>query len=87
MKKRIWIALIMVVGVIVALFGILIGLRSDRQSGIKIGVLSPLTGNRASYGSSLVNGLTLAVEEINSASGMNSVDPLSTDFRRALTVI
>jgi branched-chain amino acid transport system substrate-binding protein len=38
---------------------------------IKIGLIGPLTGDAASYGSDVINGAKIAVEEINSAGGIN----------------
>ena len=45
---------------------------SDSASGepILLGTISPNTGNRAAYGTAIVNGVNLAVEEINAAGGV-----------------
>ncbi|MDD3430198.1 MAG: ABC transporter substrate-binding protein [Oscillospiraceae bacterium] len=40
---------------------------------IKIGGTGPLTGGAATYGNSVKNGATIAVEEINAAGGINGV--------------
>ena len=38
-----------------------------------IGTTGPLTGDNASYGNSVKNGATIAIEEINAAGGLNGV--------------
>ncbi|HAX84568.1 MAG TPA: amino acid ABC transporter substrate-binding protein, partial [Ruminococcaceae bacterium] len=38
-----------------------------------IGTTGPLTGDAASYGNSVKNGATIAIEEINAAGGLNGV--------------
>lgn len=62
MKRNHYVIFVVVVLVIIL---IVIGVTSKKQMETKIGVLAPLTGDRASYGSSLINALELAAEEIN----------------------
>ena len=45
------------------------GTTADGDS-IPVGVISPNTGNLATYGESVLNGINLAVEEINAAGGV-----------------
>lgn len=54
----------------------LLGLTACQPSGtsgdtIKLGYIGPLTGDAASYGVDTVNGVTMAVEELNAAGGIN----------------
>lgn len=43
---------------------------AEEDTPIKIGVLAPLTGPIAAYGQDQVNGVTMAVDEINAAGGL-----------------
>lgn len=43
---------------------------SEASGAIKIGTISPNTGNLAAYGEAVVNGMKLAAEEINAAGGV-----------------
>ncbi|MFV0351280.1 MAG: ABC transporter substrate-binding protein [Oscillospiraceae bacterium] len=43
---------------------------------VKIGVISPNTGNLAAYGEAVTNGIKLAIEEINAAGGVLDGRPL-----------
>lgn len=43
---------------------------SGENDPIKIGTIDPMTGGAASYGQDKLNGMTLAVEEINAAGGL-----------------
>ena len=45
----------------------------EKDNTIKIGATGPLTGSASSYGISVNNGATLAVEEINAAGGVNGL--------------
>ena len=47
------------------------GKSAKEKDVIKIGVIGPLTGNLAQYGTSSINGLKLKVKEINDAGGIN----------------
>lgn len=44
---------------------------SPSDTSIRIGYIGPLTGDAASYGSDTLNGVRIAVDEINAAGGMN----------------
>ena len=44
---------------------------SADASTFKIGGIGPLTGDAASYGTSVKNGAQIAVDEINAAGGVN----------------
>lgn len=44
---------------------------SDTPSEIKLGVIAPISGSVATYGNSNVDGIKLAVKEINAAGGIN----------------
>lgn len=44
---------------------------SKAEDGIKIGVVAEMTGSNATYGTSMVNGMKLAVKEINDKGGVN----------------
>jgi branched-chain amino acid transport system substrate-binding protein len=46
-------------------------LMSEKTDSIRIGLVSPLTGEAASFGQSILAGATLAVDEINSKGGIN----------------
>lgn len=44
---------------------------SETKETIKVGVLAPITGNFATHGTSFVTSMTMAMEEINEAGGIN----------------
>lgn len=46
---------------------------SEEKKTIKIGATGPLTGSTAVYGTSVNNGATLAIEEINKAGGLDGI--------------
>ncbi|MBR6708904.1 MAG: ABC transporter substrate-binding protein, partial [Clostridia bacterium] len=46
---------------------------------IIIGSIGPLTGTAATYGNSVKNGISIAIEEINAAGGINGI-PLKLEF-------
>lgn len=69
--KRFWIGIGVIV--IVALAIVLVTTKSKKESQeIKIGVITPLTGEGASYGEATKRGVDLAVEEINRKGGINN---------------
>lgn len=45
--------------------------KSDKTSGIQVGILAPLSGGYAPYGICAKNGIELAVNEINESGGIN----------------
>ena len=50
---------------------VLVGTGSDKKADtIKIGVVAELTGNNATYGTSITNGIKLAVQQLNDTGGL-----------------
>src|SRR5688500_17821933 len=70
MTKRAWI----LTGIVLASLALIVWAVSDRsrRSGtIRIGCITPLTGEGANYGTATRRGINLAVEKINSRGGIN----------------
>jgi branched-chain amino acid transport system substrate-binding protein len=69
MKKNIW---IIAIAVILIIAYVLISKGSNKnpedREVIKIGLVSPLSGDASSYGESILNGAILALEEVNKSS-------------------
>ncbi len=59
-------------------FVLIVGCNQKKKDEIKIGVILPLTGNAASYGESMKNGLELALSELNQMDFKN--DPIELIF-------
>jgi len=80
--KKIWIGIGSVIVVLLAIVLILAQIRKEAKE-IKIGFVNSLTGQYAPYGENNWNGVKLAVEEINSAGGINGkrVKIISEDDR------
>ena len=68
-KKYLTYALFALLGIILVV--LFVFKKSDKMSGIKIGVLAPLSGGYAPYGICAKNGIELAVNEINEAGGID----------------
>ncbi|MBQ9106906.1 MAG: ABC transporter substrate-binding protein [Clostridia bacterium] len=88
MKKFARIAsLIMALAMVLTCF---VGCTADKEGGatpgedglveLKLGCIGPLTGDYANYGTSVQNGVNLAIEEINAAGGVNGFK-LTIDFQ------
>lgn len=56
---------------LVTVFIISCGKKAANSNVIKIGVIAPLTGNYAQYGTAVKEGVELKVEAINNAGGIN----------------
>ena len=50
------------------------GTETTNGDTFKIGGIGPLTGDAASYGTSVKNGAQIAVDEINAAGGVNGMN-------------
>lgn len=66
--KKLWIGIIIVVVVLAIVFVVTKTKKESEE--IKIGAILPLTGGAALYGEALKNGIELAVEQINTKSGI-----------------
>lgn len=101
MKKQPVLTVVVVAAVLIVVVAIVVwkGRQATNIEDITIGALLPLTGDAAVYGKSLRTGAALAVEEINSESGINGkrldvvyedtqADPKTavSAFRKLLTV-
>lgn len=66
-------ALLWVVGIVLIVLGVVYfsTTSTPQNSSLKIGVLTPLTGDAASYGTAMQRAYDLAVGEINEAGGVN----------------
>ena len=64
--KKIFLVMLLVTAFIVGC-----GKKSADGNVIKIGVISPLTGNYAQYGTAVKEGVELKVDAINNAGGIN----------------
>jgi branched-chain amino acid transport system substrate-binding protein len=67
--KRKWILLLLVA--IAALLLVVLAKRRSPSQTLRIGCITPLTGEGATYGAATKRGLDLAVEKVNSAGGVN----------------
>jgi branched-chain amino acid transport system substrate-binding protein len=70
-KKSWWIFVIIFIVIIVILFLLCFSNNSSKIENIRIGVVTPLTGNGATLGKPMVEGMEIAVNEINSNGGIN----------------
>jgi branched-chain amino acid transport system substrate-binding protein len=55
---------------VVALAAMVLGASVARAQDVEVGLIAPLTGPAASYGKDILNGASLAVEEINAGGGI-----------------
>jgi len=68
--KKLWIGILIIA--VLTLATVLIITQSKKELGeIKIGAILPLTGEAAKFGQSAKEGIDLAIEEINTAGGIN----------------
>jgi branched-chain amino acid transport system substrate-binding protein len=88
--RKLWIG----IGIIVVLGLIIVAMLAQEEEmldEIKIGVLTSLTGQSGRYGESALNGIQIAVEEINNAGGIESkqirliIEDDGSDTTRAVT--
>ena len=67
-KKHLTICVCFLLGLVTML---IVAKKNDKMSGIRVGVLAPLSGGYAPYGVSARNGIELAVSEINESGGLD----------------
>lgn len=70
MKVKYLLALLLVFTLVMNMAACAPASSTTAETPIKIGVLSPLTGPIAAYGQDQINGVNMAVEEINAAGGL-----------------
>ncbi len=68
MSKRVWAGIF---AVVLAIVVALIVTHMKREKAVIVGAVMPLTGDAASYGTAVREGIELACEEINSRGGIN----------------
>ncbi len=78
MKNTIRIGVLAVTGILL-LGVIVIYATKDRQDGIVIGAIMPLTGDAATYGVAIKQGIELALDKVNAAGGIDG-QPISAMF-------
>jgi branched-chain amino acid transport system substrate-binding protein len=66
-KKRVWIVGVIIIAIVVAIF---VSFSAESSDTIKVGVTASLTGFGAPWGEDIVNGVDLAVKEINDVGGI-----------------
>jgi branched-chain amino acid transport system substrate-binding protein len=73
MRKKIWIAIIVLLTVVLAVVLWLVSRshRRNQEKTLRIGAVLPLTGSSARYGKWISEGLDIAVEQVNAAGGIN----------------
>jgi len=90
LQNKRWSVLVILV-VIVAVIG-LVSLNRTTKTGVNIGVIASLTGPGAYFGEQFVNGLKIALNEVNENGGINGrqvnliIEDSKTDNTTALTV-
>src|SRR5205085_9021592 len=71
MSKRIWISVLIVAGLgLVGIFWVLNRPDSQEVGTIRIGAISPFTGEGANYGKAARTGIDMAVDEISARGGI-----------------